>query len=297
MIAVSRHVSVKPLLPFCLPALIAVSLLASCAAPSGGGTATATVQRMYDIDCGTIETKDISRWSPGYNVGKSFTLSDNCYLIQHGKDLMLWDTGLADYVVDTPVGISMAGGAFVVKRARRLEDELAEIGFKPSQVNYIAFSHFHADHAGNGNLFVGATLLIQQADYNAAFGPDANKNGFYPDFYGELRNSPSKKLNGDYDVFGDGSVTIISTPGHTPGHQSLMVRLPKRGTVILSGDIAHFKENWDNRRQPPFNFNKDQGLQSMNKIAALMEANHAELWINHDKAQSDTIPHSPAYIE
>jgi N-acyl homoserine lactone hydrolase len=270
------------------------ALVAACATPPA---APATVERMYVIDCGRIEAKDQARWSPGVNVGKPLTLSDNCYLIRHGKDWMLWDSGLGDYVADTPVGISMAGGAFVVFRARKLADELAEIGVKPSDITYLAFSHSHADHIGNGSMFAGATLMIQQAEYDAAFGPDAVKFNFLPDLYDKLRTTPTKKLNGDYDVFGEGSVTILSTPGHTPGHQSLMVRLPKRGTVILSGDIAHFKDNWDNRRQPNFNFNKEQGAASMEKVAALMQANHAELWINHDKPQSATIPHSPAYVE
>jgi len=99
-----------------------------------------------------------------------------------------------------------------------------------------------------------------------------------------------RKINGDLDVFGDGSITIISTPGHTPGHQSLLVRLPKRGNVILTGDAAHFKENWDLDHVPGFNFNQEQSHASMNKLKALAEKEHAEVWINHEKMISDKIP-------
>jgi len=103
------------------------------------------------------------------------------------------------------------------------------------------------------------------------------------------------KLDGDFDVFGDGSVRIISTPGHTPGHQSLLVRLPQTGAVVLSGDAAHFQENFVNRRVPGFNFSIEQSRQSMDKIDAILKAEHAQLWINHDAAQSATIDHSPKF--
>jgi glyoxylase-like metal-dependent hydrolase (beta-lactamase superfamily II) len=105
------------------------------------------------------------------------------------------------------------------------------------------------------------------------------------------------KLEGDYDVFGDGSVTIISTPGHTPGHQSLLVKLPKTGAVVLSGDVAHFKDNWDNRRVPGFNTSKDQSLTSMQRIADILTKEHAQLWINHDKPQTDAQKKSPDFYE
>ena len=98
-------------------------------------------------------------------------------------------------------------------------------------------------------------------------------------------------------MFGDGSVTIISTPGHTPGHQSLLVRLPKTGAVVLSGDVAHFKDNWDNRRVPALNTSKEQTLASMQRIADIMAKEHAQLWINHDKPQSDAQKKAPDYYE
>jgi glyoxylase-like metal-dependent hydrolase (beta-lactamase superfamily II) len=105
------------------------------------------------------------------------------------------------------------------------------------------------------------------------------------------------KLEGDRDVFGDGGVIILSTPGHTPGHQSLLVKLPKTGAVVLSGDAAHFRDNWDNRRVPSINFNKEQTLASMQKIADTLAKEHAQLWINHDKAQRDGLKMSPEFYD
>lgn len=105
------------------------------------------------------------------------------------------------------------------------------------------------------------------------------------------------KLNGDHDVFGDGSVTIIATPGHTPGHQSLLVKLPKTGALLLSGDAVHFKDNWDKRRVPAGNTDKDKTVASMVRMAEVMAREKAQLWINHDKAQADTLKHAPAFYD
>jgi len=98
-------------------------------------------------------------------------------------------------------------------------------------------------------------------------------------------------------VFGDGSVTIISTPGHTPGHQSLLVKLPKTGALLLSGDAVHFKSNWDNRGVPAGNTGQEQTKASMNYMAEIMAKEKAALWINHDKAQRDSLKMSPEFYE
>jgi N-acyl homoserine lactone hydrolase len=273
--------------------LIAAALIAGCA---GSGTERqAGVQRLYAFNCGEARVKDVSRWSPGVNVGKPMDFSDNCYLIRHARGLMLWDTGYADAVAAMPNGLDTP--LQVARRQKTLASQLAEIGVAPAQVTHIAFSHTHSDHVGNANLFTSATLYMQEPEYEAAFGPNAAKFNFAAANYDKLRASPVVKLKGDHDVFGDGSVTVISTPGHTPGHQSLLVRLPKTGPVLLSGDAVHFQDNWENRRVPAFNFSKEESLKSMEKMAALLASTGAQLWINHDKAQSERIPRSPAYVE
>jgi N-acyl homoserine lactone hydrolase len=274
-------------------ALIAAALIAGCA--QFGMERESGVQRLYAFNCGEARVKDVSRWSPGVNVGKQMDFSDNCYLIRHSKGLMLWDSGYADAVAALPDGLDTP--ISVVHLPRTLVSQLAEIGVAPAQITHLAFSHTHADHVGNANLFTSATLYMQEEEYAAAFGPDAAKFNFAAANYEKLRSSPVVKLKGDHDVFGDGSVTIVSTPGHTPGHQSLLVRLPKTGPILLSGDMAHFQDNWENRRVPSFNFNKEETLKSMDKVAALLASTGAKLWINHDKAQSERMPHSPAYMD
>ena len=253
------------------------------------------VQRLYVLYCGEARIPDVSPWSPGFNVGQAAVFSDNCYLIQHGKDWMLWDTGYPDALAATPEGV--AGPRSRAIRTRTLAAQLAEIGVAPDQITHLAFSHSHGDHVGNGKLFTAATLYIQQAEYDAAFGPEPGKFGFVPATYEKLRGSRMVKLQGDFDVFGDDSVKILSTPGHTPGHQSLLVRLPNTGSVVLSGDAAHFEENFVKRRVPGFNFDAEQTRRSMDKIDAILKEERAQLWINHDAKQNASMVHAPQFVE
>lgn len=184
-----------------------------------------------------------------------------------------------------------------IRAGKPLASQLASLGVEPAAIAHLALSHFHMDHAGNANLFPAATVYLQQVEHDAAFGPMAARFGFRPVDYAGLRHNRKVLLHGDHDVFGDGSVVILSTPGHTPGHQSLLVRLPKTGTLVLSGDLAHFRGNWDARRVPASNFDRAATLQSMARIEALLVERSVTLVIHHDQAQGDAIPKAPAFLD
>jgi N-acyl homoserine lactone hydrolase len=267
-----------------LTAIVAALAWTAVLAGAAGG-----LERLYVLDCGQNIGKDQSRWSPGVNEGKSIEFSDNCYLIRHAKGLLLWDTGIPDAVAAMPDGMVVANGAITQRRAKTLAAQLAEIGVKPTDIAYVAVSHTHGDHVGNVALFPSSTILIQGAEYEWAMTQPVK-----PAF---AATQTIEKLTGDRDVFGDGSVMILSTPGHTPGHQSLLVVLAKSGPVLLSGDAVHFWDNWENRRVPSMNVNREQTLASMQRIASVVEARKAQLWINHDKAQSAQLRYAPAYYE
>src|SRR5499433_4226117 len=242
----SRRNAMKPIrLGLALAATLAVALAVAPACAQGGKSG---VERLYILNCGEGVVGDISRWSPGVNVGKSMDFVDSCYLIKHGQGWLLWDTGLADAIAAMPEGQRPPDPRMTHwRRPKTLAAQLAELGVKPADIKYIAVSHTHPDHIGNVEEFPNAMLLVQRAEYEW---PDANgKPRFNP-------AHPVTKLDGDYDVFGDGTATIISTPGHTPGHQSLLVKLPKTGARLLTGDLVHFQYMWDNKLVPPFNFNK-----------------------------------------
>jgi len=263
-----------------------LAALAWTAVAFGAGSG---LERLYILDCGQNTGKDQSRWSPGVNEGKPIEFSDNCYLLRHAKGLLLWDTGVPDAVAAMPDGMVVANGAIVYHRAKTLIAQLAEIGVKPADITYVAVSHTHGDHVGNIGLFPTSTVLIQGAEYDWAMTQSVK-----PAF---AATQKIEKLAGDHDVFGDGSVMILSTPGHTPGHESLLVLLPKTGALVLSGDAVHFRDNWEQRRVPSMNVNRDQTLASLQRIAGVLEDKKAQLWINHDKPQSATLRYAPAYYD
>src|ERR1700741_1866894 len=262
--------------------LLAAGWAAAAAAQSG-------VEKLYILNCGEGTAGDISRWSPGVNEGQSMPFVDNCYLIKHAQGWFLWDTGIPDAVAAMPDGLAPDDPkAIHWYRPKTLAAQLEQIGVKPADIKAMAVSHTHPDHIGNVEMFPTAMLYVQKAEYEWP-GAD-NKPRFKPEH-------PVTLLEGDRDVFGDGTLVILSTPGHTPGHQSLLVKLPKTGEVILSGDAVHFKSNWANRGVPVNNVSKEQTVPSMEKIAGRLSQDKATLWINHDKAQRDTLKMSPEFYD
>jgi len=273
--------------------LAAALALAACATPTPQGG----VDRMYVINCGENHVKDVSRWTPGVNVGKPHVFSNHCYLIKHAKGWMLWDTGNADRLAAMPNGFSTAGGAITAYMKKPLAESLKEIGVAPADIKHFAMSHAHGDHSGNANLFTGATLYIQRAEYAAMFGPEAQKFGFIAANYEQLRNNPAMIVDGDYDVFGDGTVMVKAAPGHTPGHQVLVVRLPKTGPVMLSGDMVHLQYSWNYRIAPSFNFDVQQSMRTIDTMKDYAQKTNTQLWINHDLEQNAKIQKAPQWVQ
>ena len=264
------------------------------------------VDRLYVLDCGQGHAADESRWTVGVNVGKPVDISDSCYLIHHTDGYFLWDTGISDAVASMPDGwLPTNNPATDIHwtRAKTLESQLSAIGVKPSDIRFIGISHTHPDHIGNVEKFPQTSILIQKAEYEFYFAP--GKTGILKPPADPTstfsKDHPVKLIQEDLDVFSDGSVMIIYTPGHTPGHQSCLVHLPKTGWILLSGDAVHLQDNWDNRRIPYFaTMPADQRMQtqlSMQRMADLISFYHAQLWINHEKPQSEKLKHSPAYYE
>ena len=233
--------------------------------------------RLYVIDCGTI----ISNRPEGFGLTRDEVgnpnFSDPCFLVMHPKGILLFDTGLPDSHVGRPIWEDMTGYEGILKFTT-LRGELANIGVTPAMITYLAISHSHWDHVGNANDYADSTWLARKAESDFMFGTEAPKK-FRP-WYAALATAKTKLIDGDYDVFGDGSVVLLSTPGHTPGHQSLYVRLAKTGGVVVSGDLYHYTQERTLNRIPP----REQALEtaaSRRRIDAFLARTHSQLWIGH----------------
>lgn len=243
------------------------------------------------FDCGSLTFADISAFSVANDETPVRELFVPCYLIRHPDGLLLWDAGLPINIVGQ--GDVSPQEGLTMRYDQSITDQLGLIDVDVSDIDLVAFSHMHWDHVGAANLFSESALLIQQTEYQAAFVDQGNPI-FQPDLYMGLADSNMQILEGDHDVFDDGTVQIISAPGHTPGHQVLLLKLEESGALVLSGDLYHFRKSRELRRVPTFNTNAEDSLASMDKVEALLERENATLWIEHDKALADTLRKAPA---
>ena len=258
-------------------------------------------EKLFRLDCGHSLANDESVWTPGANFGRSIEFSSTCWLIKHGSEWLIWDTGVPESAINDPKGWSTLPKLIVYHLDKTLTDQLAEIGLKPRDVGRVAISHTHGDHIGNVRLFPDATILMQRAEYNwinTGNGPNENVNQLMA-LARELLGTPKNLQlgDGDTDVFGDGSVFLVSTPGHTPGSQSLLVHLKKSGFIILSGDVVHLEENFEKNIVPALNTDKAESIASMDRIRQMMATYRATLFINHDKKQTETLKLLPAFYD
>jgi glyoxylase-like metal-dependent hydrolase (beta-lactamase superfamily II) len=248
--------------------------------------------RVHVLDCGHLQVKDLASFSDtGEYDGKPGALADPCFLIQHPKGLLLWDAGLGDRLAGKPADKQDPFGPTV---SITLESQLTKLGLSPKDIQFIAFSHSHWDHTGNANLFLDATWLWQDKELKHSL--SENPLGVRLDTFDQFRKVKQTTFHGDYDVFGDGKVKILFTPGHSPGHQCLFVQLSKQ-PVILSGDLYHLKDSRTHRRVPTFNSSRADTLASMDRIETISKNRKARVIVQHDPKEYDSLPKFPRFLE
>tara|TARA_R110002049_G_scaffold56399_5_gene155553 strand:- start:4361 stop:5194 length:834 start_codon:yes stop_codon:yes gene_type:complete len=232
--------------------------------------------KLFQLVGGSILVKKLEVFSQDTTyTGQTKQFTDAYYVISHPKGNLMWDAGLPEQLV-MPEPFDEPSGVYRIQRPDSLVNQLKTIGFKVEDFKYFAMSHSHFDHSGHANLMKDATWLVQENEYNANVGDTLKtKNAALT----ALTNV--KKLNGDYDVFGDGTVIIKYTPGHTIGHQSLYVDLGLEKPILLTGDLYHFQENRTNKGVPSFNYDAAQTIESMNKFEAFAKEKNAEVIIQH----------------
>jgi N-acyl homoserine lactone hydrolase len=266
-------------------------------APAAAGFADA----LYRLDCGHSLANDESVWTPGKNVGRSIEFSSTCWLIKRQNEWVLWDTGVPQATLNDPKGWSTLPKLIVYHLDKTITGQLGQVGLQPNDITYVVLSHTHGDHIGNVGLFPTSTVVMQRAEYSWIQSPDGTNDNVnqLKALARKLLGKPKylMLLDGDKDLFGDSSVTLVSTPGHTPGSQSLLVHLKNSGFIILSGDVVHLEENFENNVVPLLNTDRAASIASMDKVRQMIETYHAKLFINHDKAQADTLKLLPAFYD
>jgi len=240
------------------------------------------------LDCGTPPppTAVNERFSDTFAYGElkiQFVFS--CYLIKHGDEYMLWDTGHAMTMPNVAPKVSVV-------------DQLAKVDVKPDQIKFVGISHYHADHTGQIDSFPKATLLIGAKEWEAITSPKPAPGVNFKPFESWIKgDSKVEPQPIDKDVFGDGTVIMLRTPGHTPGHSSLLVKLPQMGAVIITGDAVHFRENYDSDGVPSFNYDRAQTVASIERLKKIAANLKATVVIQHDARDVDKLPAFPAFAK
>ncbi len=261
--------------------LSALALLGSATTALAQPSAEITLTR---LDCGTSAPApvDVARFSDIFaHQGLMLQIVYSCYLVKHGSDYLLWDAGH-----------SMSAGAVAPKVS--VIDQLAQLQLKPEQVKFVGISHYHPDHTGQVASFPQATLLIGKGDWDvlsSAKPPGNAPTAPFAHWLGGAGKVDPQPL--DKDVFGDGTVVMLATPGHTPGHHSLLVRLREMGPVLITGDLAHFRENYDSFGVPPFNTGRAETLASLDRFKKMAANLKATVIIQHDGRDVAKLPPFP----
>ena len=251
--------------------------------------------RVYVFDCGSLNIPDTTPYQLKKEELATTYMSVACFLVAHPKGTLMWDVGA---VPDSAFKGSGPGTLRYATSTKTLTSQLAEIGYAPSDINYLAISHFHWDHVGNSNLFAPtAKWLVRKPErdimFTEPFSPRTE-----PQNYSALKNAKTVIVTkDDYDVFGDGSVILKAAPGHSPAHQVLFLKLAKTGPVVISGDLYHYPEERKLKKIPTTEFNADQTVASRAAIEAFLEKTHAQLWIQHDFTANAKLKKSPQFYE
>ena len=265
--------------------MLAVGTCASALASLGASAQAGPEMSLTRFECGTPRAPVVvnQRFSDTYAYGDlKLQFVYSCYLVKHGDEYLLWDTG---YAMSTPV----------VAPKVSLFDLLAKIDLKPEQIKYVGISHYHGDHTGQVSSFPKATLLIGKGDWDAITSPKPSEGVNFKPFENWIKGDGKvEPVALDKDVFGDGTVIMLYTPGHTPGHHSLLVKLPQMGNVVISGDAMHFRENYDTNGVPAFNSDRAQTVASLERIKKIASNLKATVIIQHDPRDVDKLPVFPA---
>lgn len=273
-------------------AVATAALLTACTSENNMPPPDNGVTALYVnvLDCGTLEVSDFDAFSSaGDYAGTEGTLTNTCYLVNHPKGRLLWDLGL-------PTSLRLSGPVtqdiFTVSLTSTLAEQLAKLNLPPSAIEYVSISHAHFDHVGQADQMTASTWLVHQVERDMMIPPDGTPPQVPPDLaglYAPFHAMKSETFTGEMDVFGDGSVVIFETPGHTPGHTSLQLNLPETGPVLLTGDLYHRVQSRNFARVPRFNYDEAMTRASMEAFEARARELGAKVIIQHERSDIEPL--------
>jgi N-acyl homoserine lactone hydrolase len=211
----------------------------------------------------------------------------------HAQGKILFDTGLNLAIRQEKarlLGPAAADWEIDFPSAAEIVPQLARLGIAPGDIRYVVNSHLHFDHCGGNAQFANATLIVHTKEWRAAQRPTLHAAGIYNPLDFDHMISV-RQVDDELDLFGDGSVVVFATPGHTPGHQSLRVTL-ESGTVVLAADCCYLKQTLDATHLPKNAYNKDQMRASLDLLRQY-QGDGARIFFGHDPEFWKTVPQAP----
>ena len=283
--------------------VVYMSVIVDAQSPSPPKATSPKTMRLYVFDCGmlNISAEGVARYHVTPSEVGEARMPVPCFLVAHPKGTLMWDVGV---IPDDTVEKAAAGGArydvnttAAAVVTRTLRGQLAAIGYRPADITYVAISHAHKDHTANLNQFAGSTWLTPRAEREFMWKPGNER--VEPTFYSQLERSKTIPIDKDeYDVFGDGKAIIKAAPGHTPGHQVLVLQLGSTGRIMIAGDLYHYPPERTLHRAPPDNeFNVKQSAASREMIEQYLTKTKTTIWIEHEFAANAKLKKAPQYYD
>lgn len=275
-----------------LPVLVAIACAFEICAYA---QPTSPLLQLYAVDCGRLDYSNMNGFSDTDDYGgEAGSLVVSCFLLRHGAEWMLWDTGVGDRIAALPDGEIKQGAPLSLRRT--LASHLGQIGLNPDDIKYVGLSHLNADHSGNIGLFPRAVFLLAAAEPTWARNLPTPE-GVEASLIAPLAHSGIETFDKDRDVFSDGTVRILHAPGHALGHTMLLVKLPKSGPILITGDLFHQRRSLKGQLVPRVNANRADTLASMDRLNGLVKVSGARVIISHERRDFEALPAFPGFLE
>ena len=238
-----------------------------------------------------------------YGASGTITVPSTVAIIEHSMHgLILFDTGINHRVADPDAadaywgtGLRAAYGAQGFTREHAIDAQLDRLGYLPSDVKYVIYSHLHLDHAGGISYFPHAVHVAQHAELCHAWWPDRwTARGYALNDYRGTRDYDFLELSGNADLFMDGTVTVVQTTGHTPGHQGIILNLDHHERIGFMGDAAHLQEGLEQDVPMPSDWNVQEKLLTYGQLRALSRAG-VRIFLSHDPGHFAALPHDGVF--